>query len=289
MEHQKIKLFGNRDFSENFDMTLNFIKLNYGAILRGICILIPLILIFVFLTPNTQDIAASYSYDDIWGTYAEIFTLNYIISFFLSVICTFLIYLYVIAYMALYAKSPDGVVKSADVWSKVLNALLPTFIASIIFGILVGIGAMLCLIPGIILYVYFGFYIYVYVNEDRSMMDSFTRSLDLVKNNWWITFGYGLIFALLIFIGRLIFAIPSFLTGLGSSLEIEFLSSDIFFYIVTLISGVGDLMLLPILYMAMGVMYYSHRNKLEGLDMESEIDNIGNDNQTIQNINEYKL
>ena len=38
--------------------------------------------------------------------------------------------------MALYAKSPDGVVKSSDVWSKVAKALLPILGGSILFGIL---------------------------------------------------------------------------------------------------------------------------------------------------------
>lgn len=273
---QKIKLFGSRDFSGNFDMTLTFLKQNYGKIIKGIAILIPALLILVFFMPNTNRMTSNvYNYSDVFDSYAAMFTLGAITVYFLSAIITYVIFLYTVSYIALYAKSPDGEVKSSDVWSKLANAFLPMAGGTIIFVILVSIGSLLCIIPGIIIYVYLGFYLYVYVNEDRTIIDSFYRSYEIVTNNWWITFGYGLVFILLLIIGRIIFAVPSLIAGIGIGLQIDFLSSDIFVYIVTLISAIGDLLLYPILYIAMGVMYYSHRNKIERVDMETEIDNLG--------------
>ncbi|MFV0417612.1 MAG: hypothetical protein ACK5KT_02610 [Dysgonomonas sp.] len=282
---QKIKLFGSRDFSSNFDMTLNFLKQNYVSILKGILILIPVYLIVAYFMPSSTSFSPSASvYGGAFNTYMSMFTLGFFIAYILIGLTSLATFLYIASYMALYAKSPDGVIKSSDVWSKVSKAFLPMLGGSIIFGVLVTIGTILCIIPGIIVYVYLGFYCYVYVNEDRSIIDSFYRSYELITNNWWITFGYGLVFLIIVGIIGAIFAIPTYLGAIGTVFGIGFLTGEVYTYISALISYAGSFLLYPIIYIAMGVMYYSHRNKLEGIDMESEIDNIGSfpDNQKDQ-------
>ena len=273
-EIQKIKLFGTRDFSENFDMTLSFIKQNYAAIFKPLCILIPVLLIAVYFIPNTQSMDLT-GYNDPMDMYRDTFTLGFFLAYFLMGLVSYLVYLYVVSYMAIYAKSDDGIVKSSDVWSKVKSVFLPVLGGSIIFGILVCIGTLFCIIPGVIVYVYLGFYMYAYINDETGIIDSFQRSYELVKGNWFITFGFGLVFLILLSILGAVFAIPTYIAMVGRFLEVDFLTSDIYMYMASLISGVGGIMIYPILYIAMGVMYYSHRNQIEGVDMESEIDNIG--------------
>ena len=282
---QKIKLFGSRDFSSNFDMTLNFLKQNYVSILKGVLVLVPIYLIVAYFMPSSTSFTPnSYAYGGAFSTYMSMFTLGFFIAYILIGLASLTTFLYIVSYMALYAKSSDGVVKSSDVWSKVSKAFLPMLGGSIIFFLLVCIGTILCIIPGIIVSVYLGFYCYVYVNEERSVIDSFYRSYELVTNNWWITFGYGIIFSLIVGIIGAIFAVPTYLAAIGTVFGIDFLTGEVYIYISALISYVGSFLLYPVLYIAMGVMYYSHRNKLEGIDMESEIDNIGSfpDNQKDQ-------
>lgn len=282
-EHKKIRLFATRDFSENFDMALNFIKQNYGAVLKPLCILIPIIIISVFVAPDTSSISTDiYSYDNPLDIYREIFTIGYFLAVFLALMSTFILMLYVISYMAVYSQSEDGKVKASDAWNKVLNSVLPLFLGGIIFWILVSIGSMLCIIPGIIVFVYLSFFNYVYINEKRGLFESFQRSYELVKGNFWNTLGIGLVFGILIAIGSLIFTIPSYLTGFGMAFGVDLFSNSIFIYIAGLISSLGQFILLPILHMAMGVVYYSLRNQSENINEESEIDNIGkyNDNES---------
>lgn len=274
---QKIKLFGSRDFSGNFDMTLTFLKQNYAKILKGTAILLPVLLIVSFFSSNFNLLSLNttgYS-RNIFDTYSAMFTFSALIASFFMYLVAYIIFLYSISYMAVYAKSPDGNVNTKDVWSKIADVFLPLIGGGIIFSILLAIGFILCIIPGIIILVYLGFYSYVYVNEERGIIDSFYRSYEIVTNNWWITFGYGLVFFVLLYIGQIIFSIPSFIIGMGIGLQIEFFTSEIIVYIVTFITSIGGWLLPPILYIAMGVMYYSHRNKIERVDMETEIDNLG--------------
>lgn len=281
---EKIKLFGSRDFGGNFDMSMKFIKQNYASIFKPLCYLIPLALIAAFFMPNLfsmyYDMGANRE-PEIINNPKEL--LGMFIAYPILAITMFIMSLYSISYMALYVKSQDGIVNSSDVWRKVRHVALPIFGGSILFGIAFLIGYMLCLIPGIIVAVYLGFYMYVYINEDLSIIDSLKRSTELVKNNWWATLGYSLVFSLIIGMAYIVFAIPLYIGLFGSMLQVEFLSSPVFFIFAMMIAFVGYIFLYPAYFMAMGVMYYSHRNKLEGVDMETEIDNIGIYNNTDNN------
>lgn len=269
----KIKLYETRDFSSNFDTTLNFIKQNYGAILKPLLIVIPVVLVAVFFQPDNSDI--EFDFNDPWSFYQELFTFKFFLSSFLYWIATFFMMIYTTCYMAEYTKSADGKVDSSKVWPKALGALLPVFAGYLIYSILVGIGAMLCLIPGIIVAIYLYFYMYVYIVEDRGVVDSLQRSYELVKGNWWSTFGYLFVFGIISIIISLIFAIPTLLVTLGAYMQIGFFTGDVFIYITSLIAGMGEVLMAPIMCIAGGVMYFSYRNQLEGIDMESDIDNIG--------------
>lgn len=270
---KKIKLYETRDFSSNFDTTLNFIKQNYGAILKPILIVIPVILLAVYLQPDTSDIQVDYQ--NPWATYAQLFTFKFFLAYFLIWLSLFIVMLYTTCYMAEYAKSADGKVDAAKVWPKVFASILPVLAASILYSILMTVGFILCLIPGIMIAVYLYFYMYVYIVEDRGVVDSLQRSYELVKGNWWVTFGYLIVFGIISFILSLIFMIPSIFVGLGSLMQIDFFTSDVFAYIASFIENIGQVLVYPIVYIAGGIMYFSYRNQLEGLDMESDIDNIG--------------
>jgi len=266
---EKIKLYETRDFSGNFDTTLNFIKQNYGAILKPVLIVIPIILVAVFLQPDLSELDIDYR--DPWKIYSQFLTISNLLYW----IASFLVMLYTACYMAEYVKTSDGKVNPSNVWSKVFGAILPVFAASILYGIVVAIGAMLCLIPGIIAAIYLYFYMYAYIVEEKGVIDSLQRSYELVKGNWWSTLGYLFVWGVISVILSLIFAIPTLLVTLGAYMQVDFLTSDVFVYITDLISGLGEMLIAPIMYVAGGVMYFSYRNQLEGIDMESDIDNIG--------------
>lgn len=282
---QKIKLIADRDFGGNFDLSIKFIKQNYTSVLKGLVYLIPLLMIAAFFVPNLFDIYydlgrginnsnnGSFSQDN---PFEGISILGIIGAYILLLIVMFLIIVYTISYMALYQKSENGTVAVSEVWSKTFKVALPVLLGSILFGIAFCIGYIFCIIPGLIVAVYLGFYIYVYINEDLSIIDSFQRSFALVQNNFWVTLGFGMAFSMLIGMVSVIFILPMYAGMIASMLQVEFFANDIVFYICITILFCIYILLYPALYMAMGTLYYSHRAKLDGPDIESEIENIGN-------------
>lgn len=275
MEQQNspLKLFVTRDFGQYFEATFDFLKHNYGAICKGLVFFLPLLLIGSYFIPaaasmptNTYDMDVS----DIWSIYLSI-----IVAGIFSSLSSFLAMIYTIAYMAEYSLSVDGKVEMSAVWARLKRAFLPLIGGYIVYSIIVVIGAIFCFIPGIYIAVACFFYAYVYINEDQTIIDSLRRSYDIVQNKWWITFLYLLIFGIVIAILSLLFSIPSQIGSLASVFGIDTFASGIVTYITALVANVGEFFISPLIYVAAGILYYSHRNQDENVDMQTNIDNMG--------------
>lgn len=278
--NRKIKLYQNRDFAGNFDTSFAFIRQNYLPILKGIIWFVPIMLLVAYFMPNENDMMEAMSdvdvYENPFSMYSGMFTIGFFVAYFFLFLSSFLTMVYVACYMHLYVLSADGKVNSSKVWSKVFDSVLPIFVSSILYSILVIIGTVLCIIPGIIAAVYLYFYMYASIVEDKGIVDCLSRSYELVKNNWWVTLGFAIVFAIMTTIIGAVFSFPALLAMMGQVLNIEFFTSEIYVYIAEFISYAGSFLVYPLTYIAMGVMYFSHRNKLDGIDMVDEINAIGN-------------
>ena len=74
-----------------------------------------------------------------------------------------------------------GVLKKS--WSKYLSFLL----VSLLTGLVVGLGFLLLIIPGIIFAIWFVFSVYTVICEDKKGFKALSRSKELVKGYWWPT------------------------------------------------------------------------------------------------------
>jgi uncharacterized membrane protein len=89
-----------------------------------------------------------------------------------------------------------------------VTKLLSLLVAALITGILIGLGFLALIVPGIILYIMFYLVVPTIIIEDIGAFDSLSRSRRLVSNRWLKTFVLflivGLITGLVAFIGNLI-------------------------------------------------------------------------------------
>jgi len=107
-------------------------------------------------------------------------------------------------------------------WKKAFNEskslFWPYFLASILVGIVILIGFVLFIIPGIYLSIALGFYYFTLILENKRGWDSAQASKDLVKGYWWAVFGRILLFAIVIAV------IAGILGGIVEILDSEILS-----------------------------------------------------------------
>ncbi len=101
-------------------------------------------------------------------------------------------------------------VEVADLFQRV-DLALPYIVASFLVGIMVAIGFVFLIIPGIYLAITFGFYGYNIVDKEHGIMESIEQSAAITRTQKWDLFGFGvalfffnLLGALLLGIGLLI-------------------------------------------------------------------------------------
>lgn len=91
---------------------------------------------------------------------------------------------------------------------------LKYFSANIIYFVMVALGTLLFIVPGIILAIMFGFYPYIMIEEKTGIIDSFKRSASITSGYKWPLFGLQLILILAntvsarIFTPALLFTLP---------------------------------------------------------------------------------
>jgi uncharacterized membrane protein len=88
--------------------------------------------------------------------------------------------------------------------------LLPAVGATILFGLMVGIGFLLLIAPGVYLAMRYGFYLSAMVDRDLGVMDSFKYSSTLTTNNRMNLFLLGLLGFLVVIAGCLALCVGMF-------------------------------------------------------------------------------
>jgi hypothetical protein len=91
-----------------------------------------------------------------------------------------------------------GQMEPGKSWSLTLAKLGPLLITSILGAIAVGVGTLLCLIPGLVLAFLFSFSSPVVMLEDKSGVDALKRSAQLVKDHWLPVVVIDVVFGVLI-------------------------------------------------------------------------------------------
>jgi hypothetical protein len=89
-------------------------------------------------------------------------------------------------------------------------------IGAIAYLIMVAIGLVLLIVPGIYVAVLFGFFPYALITQNYSLIDSFKHSASIVKGRWWQVFGSMLLL--------LVFFIPIYLAVVVVSVMVGILA-----------------------------------------------------------------
>jgi hypothetical protein len=95
---------------------------------------------------------------------------------------------------------------------------LKLFTCSILYGLLVIVGFILLIIPGIYFSIKYVLYKYVIVDQDLGIFDSFSEAGSLAKGNWWKLFLLSIITGLLSISGILLLGVGVIFTSTLSRL-----------------------------------------------------------------------
>ncbi|MPY94476.1 MAG: hypothetical protein GEV08_15880 [Acidimicrobiia bacterium] len=88
----------------------------------------------------------------------------------------------------------------------------PFLVGAILYGLLVGVGLVLCIIPGLILGALFGFWSFACVEQDLDGVSALKRSLELARSNFGSAFLFGLAYIGVNIVGALLCGIGLLVT-----------------------------------------------------------------------------
>lgn len=228
MKNNPIIFKKERDFGDHFNVTFNFIIQEYKKL--GLAILyfvVPFLLLSAISVTvyslKAQELSQTivqnakpdpFAFISVMGSLSGFILITIIIS----LVSTTTLLATVYGYIKLYnSKGPDGF-EISDVWEQVKKHFFRILLASIVVGIVLIVGLVLCIIPGIYLGVGLSIIFCIMIFEEKSFSVSFSRSLSLINKNFWPTLGAIFIITIILYILMTLVSLPSLLFSFKSLL-----------------------------------------------------------------------
>lgn len=186
----------------------------------------------------------------------------------------------VYGYIKLFIQNGSDGFNLNDVWGQVTANFLSFLVASFIIGLVVTVGFVFCILPGIYLGVALSIVLCIMIFEEKSFVDAFGRSIKLINKSWWQTFAVIIITTIILYVLMLLFTIPSMLFGFKSfftnikSGNPMTMDLPVSYYVVNTITQTFTqaLMVIPIVISAF--IYYGAVEKVEKPSLMEKISQI---------------
>jgi hypothetical protein len=180
----------------------------------------------------------------------------------------------------------DGEVKLEEVKNFTENKWIGYIVISFLAAILIMIGFLLLIFPGIWLLAPIALVFPVYFIEDRGIIDSFQRAFSLVSGKWWYTFGVLFLTFLIIMILNTVISVP-----ITTYTMIKIISAakehagpamnsngDIIFSILTVFNALGKMLISLVQIPVMVFLYFSLKEYHTAEGALEKIQEIGKEN-----------
>lgn len=287
MAQQKIQLRKIRDFGENFSDTFQFIRQEFKPLITsfiliaGIFILATAILgglfqkqMFGFLDQIKSGGSA------IQQNVSSILTPGYFGFIIVTLLSMAAMQTAIIVYMKHYDEHGETPTVQ-QVWSGFAKYFLKVFLFSLAQLLLLIVSFLLCILP-----VFYAATVlmplpFVIVNENRS----FSRCLDLIKDNFWISFAtYLVAYIIYSFSSSIVGVIIAAVVGLVSYFSKNELSSTA--AIVTSVLSVVQYVFYIVFFVSAGLHYYNLVEIKDGTGLERRLEDLGTNNNSNTTIEE---
>ena len=167
----------------------------------------------------------------------------------------------------------DSNIQVEEVWEGLKDDFFMILLINIGVFIATFFGMLFFVIPGIFISVKLTLVSAVYVLEDRTLSDAFSRSWNLISNYWWVTFGLVLVMGIFVSLMSMTASMPLtiFATFANfSGLENPHTTIGMFYALVNALTYI----FYTVMYLCLGLHYYNLVERKEGAELEKRISQI---------------
>jgi hypothetical protein len=205
----KIEFRISRDFGELLMITFAFIRQNFTLFSKSIVYISgPIMILYMIHT--------AYFQMDIWdfnnlSRFDDSFILHFLLSVIISFFLTSVITLVPIKFIQLYREKGARHFSITEVWLATQRQIFMMLFTQLGLGVIILFAFIFLIIPGIYASVVLSLVIIIRVLENKNFSQAISRSVELIKENWWFTLGFLLVMYLIVGIMSLVFQIPVYI------------------------------------------------------------------------------
>jgi hypothetical protein len=279
-----MELRKTRDFGQIISDSFQFLRENFKPLFTAL-----LIIGGIFILIGT--VTSTFQYMNMMGIYSGAlninsgnvyestsFTYSYLLSVLFNVSIIMMlelcIYLATMCYISVYLEKGGSKPALAEVWGYFRYYFFRSLGSGFVLFLLIGVGMVFCLIPGIYLAVVFSLVIPIIVMENASFSYAFNKSFRLIRDNWWFVFGMSIVTGLIVGVLDSIATVPiSILTVMGGF----FGHKSYTLPLIIIFSFLRNLLMLAYALpnIAIALCYFKLSEEKEGLGLLGRIENFG--------------
>jgi hypothetical protein len=279
---QSIELRKLRDFGQIINDSFTFLKENFKPLFKSLFVICGFFIVIGIISTvfTYMNFSTVFKFD--MNSYnAQTQPMTYFISFFVmglvAVLAQAFIHLVTLCYISVYLQKNNTTPTLAEVWGYFRFYFFRVLGSGILIFLLLMVGIMLCVIPGIYLGVVSYLIIPIIVIENSSFSYAFNKSFRLIKNNWWLVFGVIFIMSLIVGIASSIVTMPITLVTVGDKfLPLKGLKLPL----IIISSILKNILMLAYVLPAIAVClcYFNLAEEKDGTGLLDRIEKIGKDN-----------
>ncbi len=209
----KIEFYKQRRFGEKINATFEFIRENWRNLFKIIFIIDgPLVAVcgisYGFYMNSIFQMSGGQAPDLLFSDSS--FWLSIIVMFISGWLLTFTFFAIVYRYMKLYMEMPPQEITLKIILKTIMPDAGILFVLSILYAIIMAVGFVVFIIPGVFFSVTFCLAFTIVIFEDYNVIRALKRSFLLIRDNWWSTVGLMFVITLLQSSIGALFAIPMY-------------------------------------------------------------------------------
>jgi len=227
METGYIDFRKERDFGQVFNATFTFLKQEFKKLgLALVYYVLPVVLVAGIVTGLMQHKIMGWTLSNANDTTVmsnpfavfRVFGGYYSVSIVINILAQTMMICTLYGYIALYVEKGKDQFTLPDVGSKIAQLFFPVLGTLILTGIMISIGFVLCIFPGIYLGVSLSLIFAALAIERQGFGEAFTRSFQLTHLQWWWTLLILLVVTIVMLVIVYAFVFLGAILGVGTSL-----------------------------------------------------------------------
>ncbi|WBL21031.1 hypothetical protein [Zunongwangia sp. HRR-M8] len=287
MENNIFRFRKTRDFGDLLSDTFKFLRenaKNFFSINLKVCapFLVALILTNAYYTYMTIGTGFE-GYTNLTG-----FLIPALINMLALFVYITALYLSVFNYIKSYIAN-DGIVSEEDVKRGLKNDLGSGMALNLVVAISIFIAFLFLVLPSIYLGVVFTLALPILVFEQKSLGDTISSCFQLIKDNWWMTFGLLIVFGIIMYVINVVFQLPliiymlvnmisGFDAGVTTVAE-NMRSKDPILIILSVLSSIAQYVLYIITPLFISLLYFHLHEEKNFTGTFESIDKLGSDRE----------